>query len=295
MSNYSELCTPSGELLGTGRGTCAKSLGADIKFILTESSVKGTSSEVNSRAFWDAAIKAGTAYPFPEVIEIEPQNVEAAYYEAPSGATFKTKNETRKTMYKFAENIVTHSAMKSYSDRSWKVWFYTKNGFLRGHTISEDLYEGLDISSFYVNAIETANFDAIEQTPVIMEHNEVDDWDKEFFVGQPEFRMTDLEGVFEVSAIVDSSTQLTGTLTVNTAIKVLGSNSALSGLAPTDFELKDASGTIINIDSAVETGTTGVYVIIATSSETTGTVSLKNIVTIGSDNYKSNVATFITE
>jgi len=291
--NYSELCTPSGELLGTGRGTCAKSLGADIKFILTDESVKGTAAQVNSESFWTDAIKAGTAHPFPEVVEIEPQNVEAAYYEAPSGATFKTKNETRKTMYKFIENIVTHSGMKSYSDRSWKVWFYTKNGYLRGHTISDDLYEGLDISTFYVNAQETPTFDAVEQTPVVMEHNEVDDWDKEFFVGRPDFNMMNLEGVFQTSVKFISATQVTGTLTVNISVDVSATNSALVGLVLANFKLVDASGLTVTIDSVVESPD-GTYAIVATDAATSGTIALNGIVTVGTDNYQSNTLSFVT-
>lgn len=291
--NYSELCTASGELLGTGRGTCAKSLGGDIKFFLADSSFTGTSAQLKTKAYWTAAIAAGTVIPFPKVMEIEPQNVEAAYYEAPSGDSFKTKNETRKTMFKFIENIVTHSGMKSYSDRSWYVWYYTKNGYLRGHTIDTDSYQGLLSSNFYVNAQETATFDAVEQTPVIIEQDNVDDWDMEFAVIQPDFDMRDLEGVFQTRLTVLSATQLTGTLTVNVKLEVEGSNSALTGVLPADFKLVDESGVTVTVDSAAESPS-GTYAVVATDDATAGTIALNGNISIGSDLYRSRTVNFVT-
>ena len=291
--NYSELCTSSGELLGTGRGTCAKSLGPDQKFFLADSTFTGTAAQLKTKAYWTAAIKAGTVIPFPEVMEIEPQNVEAAYYESPSGSSFKMKNEKRKTMFKFVENIVTHSGLKSHSDRSWYVWFYTKNGYLRCHNIASDSFQGLLMSNFFVNAQETATFDAVEQTPVICEHNDVDDWDMEFGVIQPDFDMKDLEGVFQTQATFISGTQTTGTLTVNISVSVEGSNSALSGLLAADFLLKDESGITVTVDSATESPS-GTYAIVATDDATTGTIALSGNVTVGADLYKSNIETFTT-
>jgi len=294
MSNYSELCVQDADLLGTGVGNCAKSLGPDIRFFLAESSFTGTAAQLKTKAFWDAGIIAKTVIPFPLATEIEGQNVEAAYFEASSGATFKTKDEKRKTMYTFIENIVVHSGMKSHADRTWNVWFYTEKGYLRCHTKDADSYEGLKLSNFFVNAQTTQNFSDPSMTPVIMEFNDVDDWDMEFGVLQPDFDMKDLEGVFQASAVVNSATSLTGTLTVNTAITVKGTNAALSGLLLGDFELKDASGVVVTIDSATETGTTGVYAIVATDAAVTGTISLLDVVTVGTDNYQSNIATFAT-
>ena len=294
MSNYSELCVSDADLLGTGVGNCAKSLGADVRFFLAESTFTGTAAQLKTKAFWDAGIVAKTVIPFPLATEIEGQNVEATYFEASSGATFKTKDEKRKTMYTFIENIVVHSGMKSHADRRWNVWFYTEKGYLRCHTKGADSYEGLKLSNFFVNAQTTQNFSDPSMTPVIMEFNDVDDWDMDFGVLQPDFDMKDLEGVFQSDAVVNSSTQVTGTLTVNTAITVKGTNSPLSGLLLADFELKDASGVVVTIDSATETGATGVYAIVATDAAVAGTVSLKDVVTVGVDYYQSNIATFAT-
>ena len=290
MSNYSELCTASGDLLGTGRGTCAKSLGPDIRFFLSTSAFTGTAAQLKTQAYWEAAIVAETVIPFPEVMEIEPQNVEAAYYESPSGSTFKMKNEKRKTMYKFIENIVTHSGMKSYSDRSWKIWFYTKNGFLRGHTVSADLYEGLDVSNFFVNAQETPTYDAVEQTPVVVEFTDADDWDKEFVVLQPSFNMMDLEGVFDTILTIGSIS--TGaTLVVPTTVTIKGSNAVVAGLAKEQFILLDGSGNVLSISSATESPS-GTYAVTATTAVITGTVQLSAVVTVSSTYYQSDATTY---
>ena len=195
-------------------------------------------------------------------------------------------------MYKFVENIVTHSGMKSYSDKGWNIWFYTKNGFLRGHTKGEDSYEGLKISTFYVNAQETATFDAVEKTPIVMEHDDVNDWDKEFYVTQPDFNMLDLEGIFQTKLTIASATQLTGTLTITASLSVLGSNTALSGVLPADFTLVDESGTTVTVDSAAESPS-GTYTIVATDDATTGTLAL-GVSTIGTANYQSLAVAFET-
>lgn len=294
MSNYSELCVADSNLLGTGVGNCAKSLGPDIKFFLAESTFTGTAAQLKTKAYWDAAILAGTVIPFPEVMEIEAQNVEAAYFESSSGATFKTKEEKRKTMFQFIENIVVHSGMKSHADRQWNVWFYTGKGYLRCHTKGVDSYEGLKTSNFFVNAQTTQNFSDPSHTPVIIEFNDVNDWDMEYGVLQPDFDMKDLEGVFQADIIVGASTQLTGTLTVGITATVKGNNAALSGLVVGDIALYDESGVLVTVDSVTETGTTGVYTVVATDDATTGTIGLLNVVTIGTDNYQSSLNAFTT-
>jgi len=287
MANYSELCTASGDLLGTGRGTCAKSLGADIRFFITEDAFQNTAANLKLEATWTAGILAGTVFPFPEVMEIEPQNIEAAYHETASGSTFKMKNEKRKTMYKFVENIVTHSGMKSYSDRGWKIWFYTKNGYLRGHTLSADLYQGLSVSNFFVNAQETATFDAVEQTPVVVEFEDANDWDEEFVVLQPSFNMMDLEGAYECDVTVNSATNPATTLTVTVAVTLKGTNTAVTGIVFGQFSVIDESGVSVSVDSAVEVGSTGVYAVVCTDDATTGTVGLLATIAVGTSHYQS--------
>ena len=293
MSNYSELCVSDAALLGTGVGNCAKSLGADVKFFLSEDTFTGTAAQLKTKAYWDAAIVAKTVIPFPAVQEIEPQDVEASYFESAAGSSYLVKEEKRKTMFQFIENIVTHSGMKSHSDRSWNIWYYTEKGYLRCHTKGVDSFEGLKAARFFVNAQTTQNFSDPSHTPVIIEQNDVDDWDMEYGVLQPDFDMKDLEGVYQAS-VVASATQLAGTLTVTAAVTVKGTNAPLTGLVITDFEVKDASGAVVTIDSVTETGVTGSYVIVATDAAVAGKVGLLNVVTIGNDNYQSLRIDFTT-
>lgn len=293
MSNYSELTLADANLKGTGVVNSAKSLGADKRIFLAESTFTGTAAQLKTQAYWDAAILAGTVIPFPQVQEIEPQDVEASYYESASGDTYLTKEEKRKTMYEFIESIVTHSGMKSHSDRSWNIWYYTEKGYLRCHSLAEDSFEGLKASRFYVNAQKTPTFSDPSKTPVIVEHDSVDDWDLEFGVIQPDFNMLDLEGVIQINAYSVSSTQVTGTLTVNVTLTVEGTNAILTGALIGNMQLKDASGDVITITSSTETGSTGVYVIVATDTAVAGTVQLIAS-SLGGSVYKSNVATYTT-
>ncbi|NQV77089.1 MAG: hypothetical protein HQ490_01890 [Lutibacter sp.] len=288
MANYSELSVPNVDLLGTGVGTMPKSMGADIKFFLAESSFTGTAAQLKTQAYWAAAIIAKTVIPFPMVQEIAPQDVEAAYEEMASGDTYKVKSETRKTEFKFVENVIVHSGMKSYSDRSWNIWYYTSDGYLRCHTKSMaagvGTFEGLKASRFYVNAQAMADFGATNKTSIIIQQNDVNDWDKEFGIIQPNFDMADLEGVFQADVEVQSIS--TGaTLVVNVKVQEKGTNSDVTGLVVGDFVLKDTSGTVIALTSATETA--NVYAITATSAVIAGTVSLDGVVTIGADNYQS--------
>lgn len=292
MNNYSELCIEDQDLLGTGAGNCAKSLGPDKRYFLADSTFTGTAAQLKLQTFWEAAIVAGTVHPFPEVMEIESQNTEAGFFETASGKSFKVKNEIRKTMYKFVENIVTHSGLKSYSDQGWNIWFYTKNGYLRCHTKSTDLFEGLPVDSFYVNAQETATFDTVEQSPSVLEFNDVDDWDMEFGVIQPDFNMMDLEGVFQSDVVVTSATNPAALLTVIVVVTVKGSNDPLSGLLPADFEVLDELGVSLTVDTAVESPT-GTYTVVATDDATTGTIGLNGIVTIGTTPYQSKAVTYL--
>jgi len=291
MSNYSELCVEDSNLLGTGVGNCPKLLGPDVMFILSEDTLTGTAAELKTKAFWDAKIKSKEAFIFPLVREVEPQNVEATYFEAGDGSSYLIKDEVRKTMYQFIENIVTHSGMKSYANRGWNIWYYTEQGYLRCHTKGVDSYEGLKASRFYVNAQTTQTFTDALHTPVIIEQADVNDWDMEYGVIQPDFDMKDLEGVFQADVVEVSSTQVTGTLTVNIKVSVKGTNTPLAGLLPADFNLIDESGATVTVDTAVESPS-GTYAIVATDDATTGTIGLKDVVTIGTDNYQSVLIPF---
>ena len=294
MSNYSELCQADSDLLGTGVGNCAKSLGPDIKFFLSEDTFTGTAAQLKTKTYWDAAIIAKTVIPFPDVQEIEAQDVEATYFESAAGSSYLVKEEKRKTMFQFIENIVAHSGMKSYANRGWNIWYYTEKGYLRCHTKGVDSYEGLKASRFYVNAQTTQNFSDPAHTPVIIEQNDVDDWDMEFGVLQPDFDMKDLEGVKQTSIVVNSASTSGTVATLSITATVKGTNAILSGLAVADIEWKDESGTVVDADSVTETGTSGVYVVVVTDDATTGTIGLDGVVTIGTDNYSSTANAFVT-
>jgi len=56
--------------------------------------------------------------------------------------------------------------------------------------------------------------------------------------------------------------------------------------------LKDAAGTVVTITSATESPN-GTYALVATNAATSGKVQL-NISTIGADNYKSAVISYVT-
>lgn len=286
MSNYSELCTDSQDLLGTGVGKCPKDLGADVKFFLADESFTGTATELKTKSYWTDAIKAGSVIPFPKVKEVESANVEASYQEHASGDSDKLKDEVRKSTYKFVENIVVHSGLKSYSDSTWYLWFYTEKGYLRCHTIGSDSFQGLKTSNFYVNAQETRTFSEVSKTPVMIEFDDVDDWDMEFGVIQPDFDMKDLEGAYQTSVEVLSSTSTGTELTINAKFYLKGSGDALSGVLPEDIIVYDESGNELTIDSAAESPS-GTYAIVCIYSATSGKVGLNGVVQIGTDFYKS--------
>ncbi|MFK7780662.1 MAG: hypothetical protein QM490_06100, partial [Candidatus Gracilibacteria bacterium] len=274
MSNYSELCKSNSDLLGTGASKCPKSLGAVVKFFLSENTYTETAANLKLKSTWDAAILAGSIIPFPEVVAIEPQNVEAGYQELPNGSSIKNKEERRKTMYSFVESIVTHSGMKSYSDRGWNIWYATADNYLICHTKSADTYEGLKASRFYVNAQTTQTFDAVNQTNIVIEQNNVDDLDKEFAIIQPDFDLINLKGAIPTDLSIVSATQATGTLTINVKLTIQGENTPLIGVTSSNFLVVDESGVTVTVDSAVESPS-GTYAIVCTDDATTGNISMK--------------------
>lgn len=280
--NYSELCAADTALLGLGRGDCGKVLGYDKRFFLTKSDFSfATADAAKVSANWDAGVAAKNIFPFPEVVELESQNTEATFYETPSGATFKTKKERRKTQFKFIENIALHAAMKSFDGGAWKVFFLTEKGYLRGHVKADGSVEGLPLSQFYVNAQETSTIDSNpNQTPVVMEFEDVDHWDKEYYAALlTDSFLNNLEGVYELDLKPATATAgATFVFVLDVATKT--SNVAVDGLLLADFELKDAAGDVVVIDSATPDGTiAGRYTITATDTMTAGTIGINGVVT----------------
>lgn len=280
MSTYSELCAADNALLGLGRGSCGKVLGYDKRFFLTRTSfsfanVAAAKLETN----WDAGIDAQNIFPFPEVQELEPQNVEASFYETPSGATYKTKDEKRKTLYKFIENISVHAAMKSYDGQEWNVFYITEKGYLRGHTQADGTIKGLPLSTLYVNAQETALIgDAPNQSPVILEFKDVNHWDKEYFVVKLENNfLIDKEAPYELD--LNPETATTGATFVFDINVKTGDGTAVDGLLLADFVLIDAAGLVVTIDTVTPDGTiAGKYTVTATDTMTEGTIGLDGVV-----------------
>lgn len=279
---YSELCSADTALLGTGRGNCGKVLGYDKRYYLAKPGFTfADAAAAKLEANWDAAVEAKNIIPFPEVVELEPQNVEATFYETPSGTSYKTKKEKRKTMYKFIENIANHAAMKSYDDQAWEVFFLTEKGYLRGNTLSDGRVRGLPLSSFYVNAQETSTIDSNpEQTPTMMEFKNVDDWDKDYFVAKiTDSWLVNLEGIYELQITAQTATA-GATFVVVVDIATAGDNVAVDGLLLGDVELFDAAGVEVTIDSLTPDGTVaGRYTVTATDVMTSGTFGLKGVVT----------------
>lgn len=291
MANYSELCAADNALLGLGRGSCGKVLGYDKRFYLTKTDFSFASPlAAQTESNWDAAITAKNLFPFPEVQELEPQNVEASFYETPAGATYKTKKEKRKTQYKFIENISVHAAMKSYDSQEWNVFFLTEKGYLRGNMQADGTVKGIPLANFFVNAQETATIDSNpEQSPVILEHNNVDDWDKDYFVVKMESSwLMNLEAPYELDLNPETATA-GATFVFDINVKT-GDGTAVDGLLLADFELKDAAGDVVTIDTVTPDGTiAGKYVVTATDVMTSGTFYIKDVVTKGDIEYQSQV------
>lgn len=287
---YSELCAADTALLGTGRGNCGKVLGYDKRYFLAKPGFTFADADAAKlEANWDAAVAAKNIYPFPEVVELEPQNVEATYYETPSGKTFRTKVERRKTMYKFIENIANHAAMKSYDNQGWDVFFLTELGYLRAHTNEDGSVRGLPLSNFYVNAQETSTIDSNpEQTATMMEFNNVDDWDKEYFVAKISGQwLLNLEGIYELQ-LKPATATAGATFVFEVDIATAGDNVAVDGLVVGDVELFDAAGAEVTIDTLTPDGTVaGRYTVTATDAMTSGTFGLKGVVTKADILYQS--------
>lgn len=279
---YSELCAADNALLGLGRGSCGKVLGYDKRFFLTKTDFSFASPEAaKTESNWDAGIDAQNIFPFPVVEELEPANVEAAFYETPAGATYKTKKERRKTIFKFIENISVHAAMKSYDGQSWKVFFMTEKGYLRGHTAADGTITGLPLDTFWCNAQETATIDSNpEQSPVQLDFTDVDDWDVNYFVAKLENNfLANKEAPYELlltPSSVSAGASFAFTLDVQT-----GDGTAVDGLLVADFELiDDATGQPVTIDSVTPDGSiAGRYAVTATSAMTSGTIGLAGVVT----------------
>ena len=289
--SYAQLCKPSVKLLGTGVGKCPKDLGAVTKLFLATEDFTNTEANLKLKATWDTAILAETVIPLPEVVEIEPQNVEAGYQELPNGETRRNKKERRKTAYKFAENIITHSGIKSYSDQQWYIWEYTQDGYLVCHDKGADSYEGFKSADFIVDAYSTQTFDAIPQTTIRIEHDDVDDKDMEFGIIQPDFDMMLLNGAIQSDIVINSVVQDSGILTISISPKIKGEDKYLVGLLKSDFILKDINGNNITITSAFESPS-GTYTIIAIDNGLSGTIEL-TISEIGSENYKGVQVNYI--
>ena len=298
MSNYSEISIPNQELLATGvGGNMPENTGAIIKMFLCESSFTGTPADMKTRSFIEAGIVAGTVHPFPMLQEINPQNVAAAYKEAGSGTSYKMKGEVRKTEYEFIGNIIQHSAIKSYADRSWNILYYTNKGYLIGHTKSVSsagvvTAEGLKAARVYVNAYSTSTFADPSSTKVIIEDNNVDDLDKEFFIVQPDYDMTELQSPVQVDLIVTQATQAAGTLTVKFKLQERGSNANVSGALLANFKAENTSGVAITLTSVTESA--NVYTAVATNAATAGSISTNGVITVANYLYKSAKSNFVT-
>lgn len=298
MSNYSEISIPNQELLGTGvGGNMPENMGAVVKLFLCESSFTGTPDQLKTRTFIEAGIVAGTVNPFPMVQEIAPQNVAASYKELGDGSSYKMRKEVRKTEYDFIGNLIQHSAIKSYADRSWNIFYYTNKGYLIGHTKSVSgagvvTAEGIKASRFYVNAYTTSTFADPSSTKVIVEDNNIDDLDKEFFIVQPDYDMTELQSPLQANLVITQATQSTGTLTVKFKLQERGTNANITGALLANFKAVDSAGVAISLTSVTESA--NVYTAVATNTATAGSISTNGVITVATYLYKSGKSLFVT-
>ena len=282
------ICDETGAITGWSTN-CSNDLGVIVKLFLTDSDFEfDTETLAKSATQWGTDIAAKNVYPLPIISEHDDASEPMKEYVAPNTGdkTVITPGKAGYT-YRIKYDANLHARLRKFNGKEVRTIEVDANQNVIGTSPDGVVFKGLE-TYLYVGEKVAATDSVPAFTPVTVSYLSTFERDDQPAVFNVDWNIKGLNGV-QPATVETSGTPSATEVIVD--IATASGGVAIAGLLVADFIfLQDSDGLEETITTATESATIpGRYTLVGTAFET-GTVNLRDVVTVGTAYYQGTAA-----
>lgn len=218
-----------------------------------------------TQAAWDTAKAAKDIVVFYDVEELEANNTEAVIKEG-RYQDYDVKDAVKGASYTHYLSPYSHEALITYKNSDYtKIFRITDENEILCEEQTDGTIKGEPLKSFIISVRDDAPVDGTPSTKVQLKFAAYS-----LSVIKPAFDLTEYEGIYDVTLIVQGSPTATEVIV---EAKTTASNTLVASLVQADWKfLQDSDGLEETVTGSTYDAVTGFYTLVATAFET-GTIS----------------------
>ena len=223
----------------TGLANCKDNLGYDAMLLWTTESFEFASeADAQNQTKYEDAINAGTMFPMPIFVEVEPSIEDDVEQELATGITLFVREGKYGGIGRFEAALCNLPNLRTFNEVNGRAFIVTSNGKIYGTSPDETKFKGFKLNKFHVSKLggtDGSTSRMVELRYQFSNSNEMAD-----YPAVPELTWDPLElaGVIDVN-VTEVGTSTSGLVKVDVARKC--DSEAVTGLVTGDFTLLNDS------------------------------------------------------
>jgi len=231
---------------------------------------------------WEEAIAAKQMWPLYDPEEITTANTEDTFFEG-RVKRYKTANGKKITTYTAMLGLCSHAALTTFNGSELRQFEFTEDGKVKGVKNDDGEIFGQSVILDVGKRLDPTS-DRPSSTLLTTTYGDYTELEQDGAIFIPDFRASELYGIFDVSLVQVSATA------TNIKVRVLdgcaGGGGTVKSLVSGDLVVKNISGTAQTITFTAP-DSTGAYTLTGTGFDTGFTVELDGVVIAAGMSYEA--------
>jgi len=231
---------------------------------------------------WNAAVAAKQIFPLYEAEEVTTANTEPTYFEG-RRQQYLTSNGKKITTFTSILGLCSHFALTSFGDTPLQLFEFTEDGAIKGVNTTDGGVKGQSVK-LNVGPRLDATADRPPSTLVTINYLDSSEFEQNGWIGRPEWRDSELFGIFDVTL-----TQVSASATViklTAGVGCAGGDELVETFVLANFVVRNLTGVIQTVTFTAP-DSEGVYTLTGTGFADGYTVELLGVVTVGGLSYET--------
>lgn len=230
---------------------------------------------------WEEAIAAKQMWPLYAPEEITSANTEDTFFEGRTQQYLTAKGK-KITTYTAILGLCSHSALTTFSGLELRQFEFTEDGKVKGVINDAGEVYGQSVKLNVAKRLD-ATADRPPSTLVTINYTDYTELEQDGAIFIPDFRSSELYGIFDVHMTQVSASATVIKLTVSNGCA--GGGDVIPSFIAANFVVKNAAGAVQSV-TFTAADANGVYTLTGTGFVTGYTVELDGVVTVGGMSYE---------
>lgn len=231
---------------------------------------------------WNEAVAAKQLFPLYEAEEVTTANTEPTYFEG-RRKQYLTAEGKKITTFTSILGLCSHNALKSFGTTPLQLFEFTEDGAIKGVNTADGGVKGQSVTLTIGKRLD-ATADRPPSTLVTINYLDSNEFEDNGWIGRPDWRESELFGIFDATLNQVSASATVIKLTVGTGCS--GDDDLVETLVLANFVVKTAAGVVVTVTFTAPDAN-GVYTLTGTGFVSGHTVELDGVVTQGGMSYES--------